>query len=1314
MAQYHMGINLGHERSVAIVRDGEILVAIEQERLDRQKYSIGFMLQSPGVASQMQLPGEAIRYCLDSCGITMTDLASITANMPGYDFALDITRSVFPQDVADKVLPLPSHHLAHAYSAFWPSGFDEAVVLVVDATGSTSADHRTESYTLYQGHGSTLTTLHSETVAAHLAGISTLGFIYEYITRKAGFVTTVGNTKVSHAEAGKLMGLAPFGGEQPHWNRWIHPVAGSYSLSISPYDIFLEVAALEKRYDTGDGKPYLRPYLVDLAYKVQQELEQALVHIVDLAVQQTGLRKLCIAGGVGLNSVANYKLLQQLQLEDIFIFPAAGDSGIAAGCALWAYAYRGGDKRTKLTKATLGHAYTHPQITQALQQFESETTFIELTTEGMLDRTAEALAQGHVVARFEGGSEYGPRALGHRSIMVDPTFERMKDILNTRVKFREAFRPFAPVIPLADVSQVFEMSVGAPFMLVVPPIRPELRDKIPAVTHVDGTGRVQTVTEEDNPYFYSICRKLVALRQGPPVLLNTSFNLAGQPIVETPIEAMQTFLETDIDYLAIENFWIAKRHVPVQNYTEHLEKIQESPIPSGLPAGQPAVTDLMVQLDRAIFWGETLGCPWTETELKTLSNLGARYKETSILFPDSPFDVPLQTQLAEDVVLLLDPLGQSALVDLSRQEQPQSVSLPTVSRPEKGIGSIRAGVTSAIKLAKRSGGKAPKLPQVKMLEPSLYTLAEVKLLLALLGKAEGWQERLRIAQRLTHAELEQRLHWAAEQLSFYHLQLEPSDLPTSPPDSALPSASTQTFAPFADETFSLRHYLRQLQDRLQQSGYTVEIICDRLGVESLQTLEITHFHYYDRHKLSHTDLDDFIRLFLLRVALPETRLQELFGSTLFTIFTTLGVLIPRGDQWASRIDLFCIEGLYLATDHRYMLLEEDQIGENPVMYIGADSAGLVYTAPQYAAEQVLDLCSGSGIQGLVASRYTQQVTAVDLNPRAIRFARFNAQLNGIRNIRFHQGSLYAPVQGCRFDTILANPPFVPSPKQDIGFRDGGTTGEDILAQIIKGSAAHLTPHGRVFIVTDLVDVPNYQPKLAGWWQGGVADQLILCTADRDEMLFSVPHSHAPFGQTLDGYKAELEQWLQNFQQANLTAVNFGYILISCVTNESSNVSNGSYYTRTIHNPTRAIHQQVQAYFQQREWLQLPERSGYFLSLAPDLRFRVEEDLAGSDRKIELFSPTNPYFTTYQISEEIQHLLQTIHRVQPQWYTFVTPLNQMGIDDLIYKGILCLSPERPRSAPNQQSASSFYKNPNMTITELRTKTTPTCLSSYLSQ
>jgi len=1263
VTQYHLGINLGHERSVAIAHDGEIVVAIEQERLDRHKYSLGYMLNAPGIASQVQIPAESIRYCLDACNISLNDLSTITANMPGYDYAPEILRRVLPGEVTDKVRQIPSHHLAHAYSAYWPSGFDQALILVVDGTGSTNHAHKTESYTIYIGQGQTITALHHEMVPAHLAKLSTLGFIYEYITRKAGFVNQLGEG-IQHAEAGKLMGLAPFGREQPNWHNWIQTTTDSFSLKISAYDIFLEVAALEKYYDNGEGKPYLRPYLVDLAYKIQKELEQGLKHIVDLAIKRTGLKKLCIAGGVGLNSVANYELLRQLPLDDIFIFPAAGDGGIAAGCALWAYDTIGkGQKRIALTQATLGRRYDTSQVQQAIAQFQNSIVVEELSPDEMIAQTARVLAQGSIVARFEGGSEYGPRALGHRSIIADPTFNRMKDILNLRVKFREAFRPFAPVIPLEAVSQVFKQEVAAPFMLLVLPIKDEYHIQIPAVTHVDGTGRVQTVTEQDNPYFYRLCYQLVAERQGPPVLLNTSFNLAGQPIVETPSEAIATFLSTDIDYLAIENIWISKRHVPVESYTEHIKKIDDKAgelvLPHGLPPGAPSVTDLMAELDQAFFFGHTDDCHWSLAELRSLSHQGAIYKETSLLFPDTPYCGELQTQLSQDIVLLLDPLNKSTLVDLQKQ-------VPS----------------------------------------STYSFAEVKLLLSALNASESCLEQMRIDLRLTEWEFIQQIAWANQQLRRYRLEPVQSYIQPLPEDSVLPASSEQTFAPFAQENFSARNILRKLHQCLQEAGYNTDNICKLLNITSQQKIEPTYLHYYDQYQLPQSKLADLIRLFLLRSRLTKARLQEIFGDELYSTLCSLGMLIQNGEDWVSRVDLFSVTGLYVATDHRYIINLEDQIDEDLVMYVGMDSIGLVYTAPQYPANRVLDLCCGSGIQSLVASRYAKEVIGVDINPRAIRFARFNAQLNGISNIHFYIGDLYAGTSGY-FDTILANPPFVPSPSQEFRFRDGGLTGEEILAQIITGSAEHLTPDGKLFIVSDLVNIQEYESKLERWWRGGVAHKLVLTTADRNDILFSVPHCHTAFNQTWEEYNIKLDQWLHNFYTSGLNTVNFGYISIHQITYASK----GSYYTRTIHNPDQPIHQHVEEYFQQRQLLEETEINDYFLTMSPDLRFSLEINPQTGEQEIELFSPSNPYFTTYPISEQMYRLLQDIYRFQPKWTAYATATNQNSLYKLIYKGIIRLSRQFP--TPNSHQV-SHNQDPTaeLKIAELETKTTPTCISSYL--
>lgn len=1279
MSPYHLGINIGHDRAAALVKDGDIAVAISQERLDRNKHSVGFLHHAVGDESQVQLPDEAIRYCLDSVGINYEDLGSITANMPGEDHSAAILNRKLAPELLKKVKIIPSHHLAHAYTAYWPSGFDEALVMVVDASGSTDAQRKTESYSLYRAQGTELVSYHDEKVDAHLAGLSTLGFIYEYVTRKANFASKTGPT-LTIPEAGKLMGLAPYGGPQEHWHRWIKADAGELGLSMSAYDIFLEFAALEKRYDDGEGKAYLRPYLVDLAWKVQHELEEALLHVVGEAVRATGLRKLCLAGGVALNSVANYKLLRKLALDDIFIFPAAGDAGIAAGCAYWAYATQEeGRQRPILHRADLGHAYDRASLKQAVEKFSDRIEVHELDDNQALQRTAQALAKGSIVARYDGGSEFGPRALGHRSILADPTFEKMKDIINARVKFREAFRPFAPVIPEESVTEVFEQTVAAPFMLLISHIKDEYHHKIPAVTHYDGTGRVQTVTDSANPFMHKLCRQMVEERQGPPVVLNTSFNVAGQPIVETPEEAIETFLSADIDYLCLENYWIVKRDEPVLNYDEHLSRVTDSPLPRGLAPGQPAVTELMRRLDRALFFGETEGCPWSDAELARLSAQGGRYKETSRLFKENPFGANFKTRLSDDVVIVLNPLGQSRLVDLSNR-----------------------------------------------VETTKLKLEDIECLLALFNNDEEQLERLRIAQQASTLEWAQRIESSRALLQRYRLESAVPTAQVEMPDTSLNETVSETFAAFIDTSFSARQALAELRQALLAADYSEQAICRLLDVESMQQIEPTRLHYYDKYKLGETALADLTRLFLLRAALPRERIVTLLGEANFLSLSSLGLFIERDGQWASRVDLYYAEGLFIATDHRYMLLEEDRIGESPVMYIGLDSIGLVHTAPRAACGQVLDLCTGSGIQALIASRYAHEVTAVDLNPRAIRFARFNAQLNGIDNLTVLQGDLYSVVGNRRFDVILANPPFVPSPWDELRFRDGGKRGEGILSRIIAEAQNYLSADGKLHIVTDLVDVKQYENKLRRWWQGGEADMLVLHTADRDDILFSVPHCHAPFAQSFADYNAELERWLVNFHQADLTAVNFGYIMI----HRLNNGEQGSYFAKTIHSPVKTIHDKVQSYFAQRSRLQSSERSNYLLQMAADIRLRIELDPNGSHSHFEAYSSGNPFYSTYVLSEEVFQGLQAISQHKPQVGAFVTEFNQHWVEDLLHKGILEMVEDRRRAGRQDewnQAAENvvqmiFKKRRKMrdhapaqqTVEELETKTTPPCLSSYIGQ
>ena len=677
-------------------------------------------------------------------------------------------------------------------------------------------------------------------------------------------------------------------------------------------------------------------------------------------------------------------------------------------------------------------------ISAAIEMFSDKIAVERLDPASVAGKCAQALANGHIVARFEGGSEFGPRALGHRSILADPCFARMKDILNARVKFREAFRPFAPVIPEEDIERVFEQHVPSPFMLVVSHIRPGFQAQIPGVTHCDGSGRVQTVTSVDNPFLHRLCCELQARRKGPPVVLNTSFNVAGQPIVETPKEAISTFLATDIDYLFLGNLWISKKGVPVLDYEHHLSRVKDSPLPRGLEQGQPALRGLMTCLDRALFADGDGEVIWSPSELRALSAVGARYKETSRLYPDGYRGAPVRGQLSARAVLLADPLNGSELLDTEN-----------------------------------------KIP------PARLDQGETLLLLTLASGDAAGIERLRTERQASASEWRRLVADMIDRMRAYDLVLAmPGIEAATNSDCLLPARADRTLAPFSDESYRLPRTAAALRAVLERAGYEESSICALLRLDALQQIEPTRLHYYSRFVLPDSDLGNLVRLFLLRAALPESCIQALFGPDLFNALIKLGLLHARDGGIASRVDVWSLEGLFLATDYRYMVLgPADHMDESPVMYIGLDSRGLVHSAPRASCGRVLDLCTGSGVQALIASRYASEAVGVDLNPRAVRFARFNAQLNGIENVRFHQGDLYAPVSGERFDAILANPPFVPSPHDELGFRDGGPTGENVLKRIVAGAPAHLCKDGRLGIVTDLVDLGSYRTRLENWWKG---------------------------------------------------------------------------------------------------------------------------------------------------------------------------------------------------------------------------------------
>lgn len=507
-----------HNTGAALVgnRDGKTeFVMVSEERLDRVKDSRAY-------------PERAIAACLREFGLQ--SVADVDLVVMDYictpDWRHDHFKTPARADTPLHALPpekihVMNHHLAHACATFYSSGFDRAAVLIVDGRGS---DRETQSLFTAGPEGLNL-----------VASTSTIGIglLYAAVTQAIGF---------GLLQEGKTMGLAPFGVHiaEPVFSfpRAFNGIMTDYSgvCVDGAYDLKVTHRSLE----TFDDK-------ARAAFDVQQECEAAMLHLAAWARETTGLENLCISGGVALNSVANYKILQTGLFRDVFINPAASDTGIPLGAALYGYHVLLDQKRNyNGISPFIGPSYTPTDTEDAIKSF----TGYRVVRDNAVDEMVRMLAENKIVANHYGRSEMGPRALGNRSIFMSPLRAENKDILNARVKHREAFRPFAPVTFETRAAEYFEIDRPCPYMLFVPNVRPEKRGVIPAVTHVDGTGRLQTVTRELNPLFFTLLEKFETTT-GVPVLLNTSFNDNNEPIVETPADAIRCFLGTNIDALLL-------------------------------------------------------------------------------------------------------------------------------------------------------------------------------------------------------------------------------------------------------------------------------------------------------------------------------------------------------------------------------------------------------------------------------------------------------------------------------------------------------------------------------------------------------------------------------------------------------------------------------------------------------------------------------------------------------------------------------------------------------------------------------------------
>lgn len=582
-----------HDAAAALIVDGEIVAAAQEERFSRKKHDAGF-------------PRRAIEYCLREGRIGAAALDAVVfydkpflkferiletyfAFVPrGYrsfakglplwvkeklfqkDLLLRELRSLAPDvDWATKLL-FSEHHLSHAASAFYPSPFERAAILTMDGVG----EWATTSLAVGQGR--------DIRILKEIHFPHSLGLLYSAFTYYTGFKVNSGEYKV--------MGLAPYG--EP---KYVHTIRdhlieikedGSFRLNLEYFDFATGLRMTNERFHALFGGPPRQPETpltqreMDLAASIQVVTEEVCVKLARAIRKETGERHLCLAGGVALNCVANGKLLREGIFEGLWIQPAAGDAGGALGAALAAYHLWGkhprlGDGTDRMRGSYLGPAYSQEDIEKRLRACGAR--FEVLPEEVLLDTCARLLADGKALGWHQGRMEFGPRALGARSILGDARSPTMQKVLNLKVKYRESFRPFAPSVLREDVSEWFELDGDSPYMLLVANVHKDKRipmtaeqqklfgiDKlnvprssIPAVTHVDYSARIQTVHEATNPRYYALIRRFKQLT-GCPVIVNTSFNIRGEPIVESPEDAFRCFMGTDLDALAVGNCLLYK------------------------------------------------------------------------------------------------------------------------------------------------------------------------------------------------------------------------------------------------------------------------------------------------------------------------------------------------------------------------------------------------------------------------------------------------------------------------------------------------------------------------------------------------------------------------------------------------------------------------------------------------------------------------------------------------------------------------------------------------------------------------------------
>lgn len=552
-----LGLSNGHDKGAVIIEDGKIVVGITQERLTRKKHDGGY---SGGL-----VPFESINYCLDYLSYGYDDLDLIVYSTTEiHDNVPDqFLRQVKNFDL-NKLIFIP-HHLAHAYSSFFSSGFDESVVIVCDASGSILNDSNllkkwypnvdrselkededwTEAISIYKFTKTETVEIYKKwikyPIPINTEDQTSLGMMYGQGCRQIVY-----DKDTNSWTAGKLMGLSSYADKS---------IVDQYPLYVQDLgnDIFVPNTPI--RPDVNWDSDFFSKACVAGIY--QREQERASLILGRIAKDLSGSPNLCVAGGSFLNCNANQALIDSKMYEECYFIPPSDDSGIPLGCAWFAYQSVSQIPQNKILLPYLGKKYTRKEVISALNEFSFLSRYEYEVFEDVVRTVSDYLAQNKVVGWFQGGSEIGPRALGNRSILASPMNSWMTKHINADIKNREWYRPFAPAVMFEHQEEIFESDVFSPYMLTVTTVRDHYRSLIPAVTHFDNSARIQSVTPRTNERFYRLIESFKQ-RTNIPVLLNTSFNGPHEPIVETPKDAILTFLNQNIDVLVLENFIITR------------------------------------------------------------------------------------------------------------------------------------------------------------------------------------------------------------------------------------------------------------------------------------------------------------------------------------------------------------------------------------------------------------------------------------------------------------------------------------------------------------------------------------------------------------------------------------------------------------------------------------------------------------------------------------------------------------------------------------------------------------------------------------